>query len=100
MADAPIPYRKIRGTGAGAFEYATLYAGPDHLLQVTSSGYSETYRRFYFRDIQSIAVCKSGGGKIINGVFSGLALLCVIIGLQAKGLGLLGWSIPAAVFLL
>ena len=99
MADAPIPYRKIRGTGSGAFEYTSLYAGPDHLLQVTSTGYSENYRRFYFRDIQSITVRKAGGGKVVNGILGGLMLLCLIIGLQVGGAGLFGWSVPGVLFL-
>ena len=99
MANEPIPYRKIGGTGSGIFEYTSLYAGPDHLLQVTSTGYRESYRRFYFRDIQSITMRESASGKVMNGIYGGLMLLCLIATLQG-GAFLIGWSIPAGIFLL
>ncbi|HUA39339.1 MAG TPA: hypothetical protein VMA35_13185 [Candidatus Sulfopaludibacter sp.] len=35
---------------------SSLWLGKDHLLCVDSSGYSETYKRFYFRDIQAVTV--------------------------------------------
>lgn len=44
----------------------TLWAGPDHLLLVMSTGVSETYRRFYYRDIRYIVAGKTGRGKGIN----------------------------------
>src|ERR1044071_6582187 len=100
MADTPIPYRKIRGTSAGLFEYTNLYAGPDHLLQVTSTGYSERYRRFYFRAIQSITVCKSGGGKVINGILGGLILLCAALALQVAAGAVVAFLLVALFFLL
>ena len=50
MPEALIPYRKVRGAGRGTFERVRLFFGPDHLLQVKSTGHSETYSRFYFRD--------------------------------------------------
>lgn len=100
MAEASISYKKLEGTGSGAFDYTKLYAGPDHLLQVTSTGYNESYRRFYFRDIQSIRVRKSGGGKTINGVLVSLAVIALGIGLSMDGLAVVGWCIPGAIFLL
>lgn len=36
---------------------ASLWMGKDHLLNLRESSYSEEYRRFYFRDIQSITIC-------------------------------------------
>jgi hypothetical protein len=35
---------------------ASLWLGKDHLLVIDSTGYTEEYKRFYFRDIQAIAV--------------------------------------------
>jgi hypothetical protein len=98
MASEANIYRKFRGTGGGLFEYTSLYVAPDHLLQVISTGYSETYRRFYFRDIRAITVRKSAAGKITNGILGGLTLLFLIIGLQAGGGALIGWSVPGAFF--
>ncbi len=36
--------------------YSSLWLGLDHLLCVDSSGYLETYKRFYFRDIQAVSI--------------------------------------------
>lgn len=49
-------YARLGGQGATLTYYARLYLGPDHLLQAASNGYSETYKRFYFRDIQAIMI--------------------------------------------
>ena len=54
MAERSSPYRRIAGHGTGFVAHARLYQGPDHFLQVSSTGFSETYKRFYFRDIQAI----------------------------------------------
>lgn len=43
---------KARGLGGSA----TYWLGPDHLLIVTQDGYSERYRRIYFRDIQAVLI--------------------------------------------
>src|SRR5262245_127100 len=38
---------------------SSLWLGGDHLLVVESNGYSEKYRRFYFKDIQALTICKT-----------------------------------------
>jgi hypothetical protein len=40
----------------------TLWAASDHLLFVDSSGFGETYRRFYYKDIKSLMVAKTKTG--------------------------------------
>ena len=35
---------------------SSLWLGKDHLLCIDSGGYSESYKRFYFRDIQAISI--------------------------------------------
>jgi hypothetical protein len=49
-------YRRLGGQGATLTQYTRLYLGPDHLLQTASNGYTENYKRFYFRDIQAIVI--------------------------------------------
>jgi hypothetical protein len=54
-------YKRIGGRGARRrqfFTRNTLWLGADHLLQVEHTGYTEEYKRFYFRDIQGITVQK------------------------------------------
>lgn len=78
----------------------SLWLGKDHLLQIDSSGYTENYKRFYFRDIQVLASCRTdtwlyqavgltgaaclfdliaivGGGPIIAWIFGSLGGLFV-----------------------
>lgn len=38
---------------------SSLWLGPDHLLVIDTSGYTETYKRSYFRDIQCFTVTLS-----------------------------------------
>ena len=85
MAEGQKHYRRLPGRGATALQHVRLYEGPDHLLQVASTGYSENYRRFYFRDIQAISVRKTQIGKIINGVF---AFFIALFGLPAFDMSL------------
>lgn len=54
-----------------------LWLGDDHLLVVDSNGYTEDYKRFYFKDIQGISWRKTVEGKAINFV---LALPMVVFG--------------------
>ena len=35
---------------------SSLWLGKDHLLCIDSNGYGEDYKRFYFRDIQTITL--------------------------------------------
>ena len=58
---------RARSTFAVAFQSrASLWLGPDHLLCVDSSGYSETYKRFYFRDIQAVTMQESKRRTVWN----------------------------------
>ena len=52
----PIRYRKMPGHLRGPFGGSSFWAGPDHFLLVRSNRFAETYKRFYYRDIQAIAV--------------------------------------------
>jgi hypothetical protein len=53
----------------------SLWLGPNHLLSVDSSGFSETYKRFYFRDIQAFTIRQTQRRAIWN-----VILLVPIIG--------------------
>ena len=37
----------------------SLWLGKDHLLVIDTSGYTETYKRFHFRDIQALVLCRT-----------------------------------------
>ncbi len=66
-------YRQLPGNKRGFFEYNALYLGKDYLLSVYSTGLSEDYKRFYYKDIQAIITRKTILGKISN-------IIAVLIG--------------------
>ncbi len=49
-------YRRLPGRDASLIHRSELWLGADHLLRVDMQGVTETYRRFYFGDIQAIIV--------------------------------------------
>ena len=100
MAGTPKTYQRLPGTGNSAFEYVNLYQASDHLLQVSASGFTESYRRFYFRDIQSIVVRKSAHGKVWNTVWASIFGLLAVIALGSGGAAGAVWGAVAGIFLL
>jgi hypothetical protein len=86
----PVPYRKLPGDFRGFFRRNTLWIGADHLLQVDSSRFSETYKRFYLRDIQTIIVRKTPRFVLPYYwvVLAGIALIALLAGLTPFRQGL------------
>jgi hypothetical protein len=78
MADAPLVFKKLPGTGGGALGRSTLWEGPDHLLLVNSWPAGESYRRFFFTDIQAIAIRRTARRMIVN--FALLFLVLISVG--------------------
>lgn len=78
------PYKRLPGRGSGLMTLNTLWEGDDHLLYVESNRMSESYRRFYFRDIQSIVICQTKRTQITSGV---LFFLTLVLGLGAVAAG-------------
>jgi hypothetical protein len=99
MPKEPKTYRRLPGRGTTLTHYVRLFEGRDHLLQVSSTGYSELYKRFYFRDIQAITIRKSHGGIVWTVFWIVLTLVFLLPGFDLSGPGaVVMWSI-AAVFL-
>ena len=100
MAAAPTTYRRLPGRGGAAFLQFRLYLGPDHLLLVSSNGYSEDYHRLSYRDIQAITVRTTITGRIWTGFAACLVLGSAAIGLQMEDAGaIIAWLIVAGIFL-
>jgi hypothetical protein len=100
---APVLYRRLPGSGisrkGGSLITITrtscrLWLGDDHLLQVESvGGYSESYKRFYFRDVQAIYLHKTNSWLIVNlvlGLFTGSFLLWTLMVKDHAGVIALG----------
>jgi hypothetical protein len=90
-------YRRLPGRGRSFFGSRRLWLGPDHLLEVEGRGYTETYRRFYYSDIQAI-VLRETRRWIAVALFLGMPLTAVLLAFflsspQSRWF----WAIPAAV---
>jgi len=71
-----------RSRSAFAFAFmsrSSLWLGKDHLLCVDSSGYTETYKRFYFRDIQAISIQRTDAHHWWSGILGFPAFVFFII---------------------
>jgi hypothetical protein len=49
-------YRRLPGRPFSVISRDSLWLAEDHLLSVQSNRFSETYRRYYFRDIQAVTI--------------------------------------------
>ncbi|WP_438479663.1 hypothetical protein [Oleiharenicola lentus] len=79
MTKADFTYRKLTRMRRTIGMMAQLWLGPDHLLQVQSTGYTEKYQRFYLRDIQSLQVVHTARRLYIALTFGAIALIAVLI---------------------
>lgn len=85
MAKTARFYQRLTRSRSGIGTYTSLWLGADHLLLVTSSGYSESYQRFYFRDIQCLVAADSIRYAVLNAVFGTILLFCGIGAAIAAG---------------
>jgi hypothetical protein len=81
MSETPVQYRRLPGRGRRGWlvmsARCSLWLAPDHLLALESVGVNEEYKRFYFRDIQSITIEQTRTALLWNCV---LGVLAVCIG--------------------
>jgi len=66
-----------------SFTRNSLWLGKDHLLHVINRGYTEDYRRFYYRDIQAILLRETPTSTVIRmilGLIAGLNLSLLSMG--------------------
>lgn len=82
------PARQRAGLAILSVSRSRLWLGKDHLLLVTTDGYTETYKRFYFRDIQALFIRGTERQTIIGAVTGLLTALFVAIGIGASAIEL------------
>ena len=66
-------------SGWHVFYRYTLWSGRDHLLHIATGIFIEEYKRFYYRDIQSLIVHKSNSWIVWNFVLLFLAIVSALI---------------------
>jgi hypothetical protein len=71
-----LPGKRIISLG---FARNSLWLGKDHLLHVINRGYTEEYRRFYYRDIQAILVRETSTGKTFSIILGIIAAICLLL---------------------
>jgi hypothetical protein len=72
---APREYRRLPGTGFTLISRCSLWLGKDHLLAAETTFYTETYRRFYFHDLQAVVIQEGRARRdwtLILGLITGL----------------------------
>lgn len=110
MSTAEHEYARLPDGGLGTFGFlvtsSRLWLARDHLLQVKLAASStETYQRFYFRDIQTLVLVKTGTWRILNWVLgliaAGILLLAALAKFYEGGLALLiAGGLFAVIFLI
>jgi hypothetical protein len=76
------PTRQRRKIAFVSSSRSSLWLGKDHLLLVDTEGYTETYKRFYLRDIQAIMLRKNSrqlAFGIVLGAVAALSSLPVLL---------------------
>ncbi|MBN2307798.1 MAG: hypothetical protein JXR94_02435 [Candidatus Hydrogenedentes bacterium] len=86
MSDDAIVYRQLRGRCVRPFiGQHRLWLGPDHVLLASDCWFTQSYRRFYFSDIQAFTLHRTDLGKAFNAVLAtvgaGLSLVAVAVAL-------------------
>ena len=69
------------GFQVSAAARSSLWLGKDHLLCIETNGYTETYKRFYFRDIQAVTLHRTKKYLIANSILIPLVVLFVALGM-------------------
>lgn len=71
----PNPYTRLPGRRLNSLMGTTsLWLGGDHILKVTSAGYSEEYRRFYLADVRGFVIHRTSAMVSWIGITGVLAL--------------------------
>jgi len=65
--------------GVIAVSRYSLWLGDDHLLLIETTGYSEKYKRFFFRDIQAFTIRQTKGRMVWNLVWGALLTISSLI---------------------
>lgn len=84
-------YKRLTGTrqrrGFAASSRSSLWLGNDHVLLVITDGFTERYKRFYFRDIQAIVVRKTHRIALIAALMGILTVVFAGIAIMVEDLG-------------
>jgi len=72
--------RMKQGFALATTTRSSLWLGKDHLLCVETNNFTETYKRFYFRDIQALSLRRTITFLVVNSILIPCVLLFIILG--------------------
>jgi hypothetical protein len=78
------PPRRTAGLAIITVTRSNLWLGNDHLLCVETEGYTEKYRRFYFRDVQAITLLRTSRMLVLGLVTGSMTAIFGLIALAAS----------------
>ena len=93
-------YRRLPGRSRGLMGSASLWLARDHVLLVHSRGYVESYRRFYFRDIQAVLLRRTAAAWLWALVLALPLALTLLGAVVSDGVGRMSWLIASGPFAL
>jgi len=106
MSNENFRYVKLPGNGSRESSLfvrgggVRLWLGDDHVLQVETEGYSEKYKRFYFKDIQGVTIRRSVDGRFVNFLLGAPMTFFAAIAISVDDGGLAaGMAFMAGIFL-
>lgn len=91
-------YERLARSGRSLGRWHTLWLGEDHLLAVESTGYSETYTRYYFKEIQAIVSRRNAWGKALNAIFGSVVAISLSAAIGGYDNGFTAGSVTACIF--
>lgn len=104
MPKREITYKKLPGRGLRregfitfARTYCTLWLANDHILSIDHRVFSESYRRFYFRDIQAMIIQRTNRGKVWNIILAVLTGLSALIAMRVGEYATVSWVIISGI---
>jgi hypothetical protein len=81
-----LPGRGPRVDGSLLTGFSRLWLAGDHLLLVERTGYTESYKRFYFRDIQAVMIRKTANAAMTSSILGIFALVFILWALAVDNL--------------
>ena len=96
-ASAAPEYRRLPGLGRRAAAYTKLWLGPDHLLLVESTGFSEEYQRFRYSEVQALVIQRTWFSNRANVVIGILVALFVLLAFVSGDFGRVFLGVLAAI---
>lgn len=79
---------------------AKLYQAKDHILCVYNNVFAEDYKRFYFKDIQAITICRTNNWIVRNIILGLCTALLLLMTISFEGIALIIFSVITGEFLL